>query len=68
LNQKITKILSVKTYNLLNYKKQKYRQKSVVEKWYVLTNLSSTGKIKKVYSQRMGIEAMFKPTFRTSGM
>ena len=62
------KILNVKTYNLLDYKKQKYRQKSVVEKWYVLTNLSSTGKIKKVYSQRMGIEAMFKPTFRTSGM
>ncbi len=32
LNQKITKILSVKTYNLLKNKKQKYRQKSVVEK------------------------------------
>ena len=35
LNQKITRILSVKKYNLLNYKKQKYRQKSVVEKWYI---------------------------------
>ncbi|NEQ39643.1 MAG: transposase [Okeania sp. SIO3I5] len=42
------------------YKKQKYRQKSVVEKWYLITNLSSAGKIKKIYSQRMGIEAMFK--------
>ena len=30
LNKKITKILNVKTYNLLNYKKQKYRQKYVV--------------------------------------
>ena len=49
LNQKITKILNVKTYNLLNYKKQKYRQKSVVEKWYILTNLSSPEKIKKIY-------------------
>ena len=39
--------MNVKTYNLLNYKKQKYRQKSVVEKWYILTNLSSPEKIKK---------------------
>ena len=48
LKPKKTKILKVKTYNLLNYKKQKYRQKSVVEKWYILTNLSSTEKIKKI--------------------
>ena len=34
LNQKITKILKVKTYNLLVYKKQKYRHKSVLDKWY----------------------------------
>ncbi|MCH2050957.1 MAG: transposase [Trichodesmium sp. ALOHA_ZT_67] len=60
LNQKITKILRVGTYNLLIYKKPKYRDKSVSEKWYILTNLSLPGKIKKIYSQRMGIEAMFK--------
>ena len=48
LNQKITKILKVKIYNLLNYKKHKYRQKSVVEKWYILINLSSPEKIKKI--------------------
>ncbi|NEP07388.1 MAG: IS4 family transposase [Okeania sp. SIO2G4] len=66
LNQKITKILKVGTYNLLIYKKQKYRQKSVVEKWYILTNLSSTGKVKKIYSQRMGIEAMFQD-YKTGG-
>ncbi|MDE5119300.1 MAG: hypothetical protein O4965_03700 [Trichodesmium sp. St19_bin1] len=47
--------MKVRTYNLLNYKKQKYRQKSVVDKWYILTNLSSPEKIKKIYSQRMGI-------------
>ena len=41
LNQKITKVLKVRTYNLLNYKKHKYRQKSVVYRWYLLTNLSS---------------------------
>ena len=46
-NQKITKILKVKIYNLLNDKKHKYRQKSVVEKWYILTNLSYTENIKK---------------------
>ena len=34
LNQKITKILKVRTYNLLVYKKQKYRQKYVLDKWY----------------------------------
>ncbi len=54
LNQKITKILRVGTYNLLVYKKQKYRDKSVSEKWYILTNLSSPGKIKKIYSQIWG--------------
>jgi hypothetical protein len=66
LNKKITEILKVKTYNLLLYKKQKYRQKSVLDKWYILYNLSSPEKIKKIYSQRMGIEAMFKDN-RTGG-
>ena len=66
LNQKITNFLNVKIYNLLNYKKQKYRQKSVLEKWYILTNLSSLEKLKKIYSQRMGIEAMFKD-YKTGG-
>ncbi|ABG53777.1 hypothetical protein Tery_4835 [Trichodesmium erythraeum IMS101] len=60
LNHIFPKILKVGTYNLLNYKKQKYRQKSVVDKWYILSNLSSPKKIKKIYIQRMGIEAMFK--------
>ena len=32
LNQTISKILNVKTYNLFVYKKQKYRQKYVIEK------------------------------------
>ena len=41
LNKKITEILKVKTYNLLLYKKQKYRQKSVLDKWYILSNFSS---------------------------
>lgn len=61
LNQKITKILKVGTYNLLVYKRQKYRHNSVSEKWY-----SSAGKVKKIYSQRMAIEAMFKD-YKTGG-
>ena len=48
------------------YKKLKYRQTSVVEKWYILSNLSSPEKIKKIYNQRMGIEAMFKD-YKTGG-
>ena len=66
LNKKITKILKVKKYNLLQYKKQKYRQKSVLDKWYILSNLSSPKKIQKTYSQRMGIEAMFQD-YKTGG-
>ncbi|NES08401.1 MAG: hypothetical protein F6K22_40050 [Okeania sp. SIO2F4] len=53
-------------YNLLSYKKQRARHKSVSEKWYIFTNLSSPGKIPKIYSQRMGIEAMFKD-YQTGG-
>ena len=66
LNYIFPKILKVRTYNLLNYKKQKYRQKYVLDKWYILSNLSSPEKIKKIYSQRMGIEAMFKD-YKTGG-
>ncbi|MCL2939587.1 MAG: transposase [Trichodesmium sp. MAG_R02] len=58
--------MKVRTYNLLVYKKQKYRQKSVLDKWHILSNLSSPEKIKKIYSQRMGIEAMFKD-YKTGG-
>ena len=59
-------MLKVKTYNLLVYKKKKYRQKYVLDKWYILSNLSSPEKIKKIYSQRMGVEAMFKD-YKTGG-
>ena len=66
LNHIFPKILKVRTYNLLVYKKQKYYQKSVLYKWYVLSSLSSPEKIKKIYSQRTGIEAMFKD-YKTGG-
>ena len=66
LNYIFPKILKVGTYNLLVYKKQKYCQKYVLDKWYILSNLSSPEKIKKIYSQRMGIKAMFK-VYKTGG-
>ena len=62
----LPKILKAKTYNLLVYKKQKYCQKYVLDKWYILSNLSSPEKIKKIYSQRMGNEAIFKD-YKTCG-
>ena len=54
LNQTISKILNVKTYNLFVYKKQKYRQKYVIEKQYILTNLSSTEKNQKSIQSENG--------------
>ena len=61
LNQTISKILNVKTYNLFVYKKQKYRQKYVLQKWYILTNLSSPEKIKKIYSQIETLKQLIQP-------
>ena len=58
--------MKVRTYNLLVYKKHLLGQKSVLDKWYILSNLSSPENIKKIYSQRMGIEAMFKD-YKTGG-
>ena len=60
LNQKTTKILKVKTYNLLVYKKQKYRQKSVLDKWYILSNLSSPEKIKKYIAREWELKQCLK--------
>ena len=60
LNQKITIFFNVKTYNLLNYKKHKYRQKYVLEKWYILTSLSYPEKIKKYIVREWELEQCLK--------
>ena len=60
LNQKVTQIKQVGIRNLLIYKKRQINQKNILETWYIISNLSSSEKIHKVYSQRMGIESMFK--------
>ena len=47
-------------FNLAVYWKRKYRGKQEDEAWYLLTNLPDLTTAIRVYSQRFGIEAMFK--------
>lgn len=47
-------------FNLAVYLRRKYKGKQEKEPWYLLTNLSDLKKTIKIYSQRFGIEAMFK--------
>lgn len=47
-------------FNLAVYWKRKYRGKQEDEAWYLLTNLSDLKTATKIYSQRFGIEAMFR--------
>ncbi len=47
-------------FNLAIYWKRKYRGKQEDEAWYLLTNLSDLETAIKIYSQRFGIEAMFR--------
>lgn len=46
--------------NLAVYWKRKYRGKQEPEPWYLSTNLSDVSTAVKIYSQRFGIEAMFR--------
>jgi hypothetical protein len=47
-------------FNLAAYWKRKYRGQQEDEPWYLLTNLTDLKSASRVYSQRYGIEAMFK--------
>jgi hypothetical protein len=47
-------------FNLAVYWKRKYRGKQEDEAWYLLTNLPDLKTAIKIYSQRFGIEAMFR--------
>jgi hypothetical protein len=47
-------------FNLGVYWKRKYRGKQEEEAWYLLTNLPDLKTAIKIYSQRFGIEAMFR--------
>lgn len=47
-------------FNLVVYWKRKYRGKQEDEAWYLLTNLPDLKTAIHIYSQRFGIEAMFR--------
>ena len=47
-------------FNLVASWKRKYREKQEDEPWYLLTNLPDLKSAIEIYSQRYGIEAMFK--------
>ena len=57
---KITKKKGFGKKNIAIYQKRKHKGKSHDEPWYILTNLTEISEVLKVYSQRSGIEAMFK--------
>jgi hypothetical protein len=52
--------------NLAVYWKRKYRGKQEDEAWYLLTNLPDVDSAIKIYTQRFGIEAMFRD-YKTGG-
>jgi Transposase DDE domain len=56
----LTKKKGFSRFNLAAYWKRKYRGKQEDEPWYLLTNLPDLKSAIGVYSQRYGIEAMFK--------
>jgi len=59
-NVKVTQKQGFGWFNLAVYWKRKYRGKQTKEAWYLLTNLPDLNTALKIYSQRFGIEAMFK--------
>ncbi len=63
---KVTKTKGFAGFNLAAKWKRNYRQKSSKEPWFILTNLPSLSAATKAYSQRMGIEEMFRD-FKSGG-
>ncbi|BAY36121.1 hypothetical protein NIES2111_04410 [Nostoc sp. NIES-2111] len=57
---KVTQKQGFGWFNLAVYWKRKYRGKQNKEAWYLLTNLPDLNTAIKIYSQRFGIEAMFR--------
>ena len=47
-------------FNVVIYWKKKNKKKQLPEPWYLITNLGNKEEVIKIYSQRMGIEAMFR--------
>jgi hypothetical protein len=57
---KLTKKKGFSRHNIAIYKKKKHKQKRYNQPWYILTSLTSVEQVIEVYSQRTGIEAMFR--------
>jgi hypothetical protein len=56
----LTKRKGFNRFNLAAYWKRKYKSKQSNDPWYLLTNLPTLKSAIQIYSQRYGIEAMFK--------
>ena len=57
---------SIELATWLKKEKQKRKNKSSEEPWYILTSLENEIEVIKIYEQRMGIEMMFKD-YKTGG-
>ncbi len=57
---KVTKTKGFSGLNLAAKWKRNYRTKSSKEPWFILTNLNNLSTATYAYSQRMGIEEMFR--------
>ncbi|MDJ0718548.1 MAG: IS4 family transposase [Prochloraceae cyanobacterium] len=47
-------------FNVVIYWKRKKKKKQLTEPWFLITNLENKDEVITIYSQRMGIEAMFR--------
>ncbi|NEP34873.1 IS4 family transposase [Moorena sp. SIO3B2] len=63
---KVTKTKGFGGLNLAAKSKRNYRDSSSTDPWYLLTNLGSLSTAVDAYSQRMGIEEMFRD-FKSGG-
>ena len=57
---RVTKTKGFSRFNLAAKYKRNYRGKSSKEPWYILTNLANLSTAIDAYTQRMGIEEMFR--------
>ena len=57
---RVTKTKGFSGFNLAAKYKRNYKNKSSKEPWYILTNLDNLSAAVDAYSQRMGIEEMFR--------
>ena len=56
----VTKKKGFGRFNVLAYKKRKYKNHSEEEPWFIITNLDDPSEVINYYKMRGGIEAMFR--------